>query len=77
MGFPPHASIQSFWKRAVHDTTVHHYGYGPRLVDVVAIDFEQVSIQHDQIGPLSRFDRAQLIRAAQLERRISRVAVDE
>jgi hypothetical protein len=42
----------------VYETTVHHYGYGPHLVDVVAIDFEQVAIQHDQVGSLARFDGA-------------------
>jgi hypothetical protein len=60
----------------VHKTTIHHCGHGPHLVDVVAIDFEQVSISHDEIGSLAHFDGAQLIGAPELERGVPRVTVD-
>jgi hypothetical protein len=46
-------------------------------VDLVAIDFEQIAVQHDQICTLPYFDGSQLIRAAELERRVSRVAIDQ
>jgi hypothetical protein len=46
-------------------------------VDLVAIDFEQIAVEHDEIGSLAHFDRPQLIRPAQLECGVTRVTVEQ
>ena len=56
---------------------IQPHRHGAHFVDLVAIDFEQIAVEHDEIGSLAHFDRIQLVRSAQLECGVTRVTVEQ